>query len=66
MEGREEKKSKLQVLVSTMNQTDKSLIKRMNLRGDALIINQGSDFSREEWIENGNKIEWYNFAERGV
>ena len=47
MEGREEKKSKLQVLVSTMNQTDKSLIKRMNLRGDALIINQGSDFSRE-------------------
>ena len=66
MEGREEKKSKLQVLVSTMNQTDKSLIKRMNLRGDALVINQGSDFSREEWIENGNKIEWYNFAERGV
>ena len=57
---------KLQILVSTMNQDDKSLIKRMNIHSDAIIINQTDSFSKETWNENGNNFEWYNLEERGV
>lgn len=56
---------KLQILVSTMNQDDKSLIKRMNIHSDAIIINQTDSFSKETWNENGNNFEWYNLEERG-
>ena len=55
---------KLQILVSTMNQDDKSLIKRMNIHSDAIIINQTDSFSKETWNENGNNFEWYNLEER--
>ena len=53
MEGREEKKSKLQVLVSTMNQTDKSLIKRMNLR----VIFQEKSGLKMETKSNGTILQ---------
>ena len=49
-----------------MNQDDKSLIKRMNIHSDAIIINQTDSFSKETWNENGNNFEWYNLEERGV
>ena len=47
---------KLQILVSTMNQDDKSLIKRMNIHSDAIIINQTDSFSKETWNENVNNF----------
>ena len=38
----------IEVLVATMNQKDFSLIKKMNLHGDAVIINQ---CGKEEYTE---------------
>lgn len=57
---------KIQVLVAAMNQTDHSLIKKMNIRTDAIVGNQ-CDYNSVEVFENGNNIiKYYNFAERGV
>ena len=39
-----------QLIVSTMNQQDDSLIERMNISSDAIIINQSNKFSYHETI----------------
>lgn len=56
----------LQVLVSTMNKTDDSLVTRMNLGSDAIIINQCTSLSARSWLHKGRRIWWYDFPERGV
>lgn len=56
----------LQVLVSTVNQTDISLLKKMDLQSEAIIINQCNSFSFRTWKYRGKTIEWYNFPERGI
>ena len=56
----------LQVLVSTMNQTDHSLIHKMNLNSDAIIINQCNKLAASLEKHNGFLIHWYSFNERGV
>ena len=56
----------LQVLVSTMNQEDDSLIKQMNIRTDAIFINQCDKNLFEEFEFNNNKIRFLSFSERGV
>ncbi len=57
---------RIQVLVATMNQTDKSLPEKMNIKSDAIIGNQCDYNSIEEYYWNGNKIKYLNFAEKGV
>lgn len=57
---------RLQVLVSTMHQTDHSLLKRMNIQSDAIIINQCDINQFEEFEYKGHKVKWYSLAERGV
>lgn len=57
---------KIEVLVSTMNQTDLSLIKKMNLQTDAIIINQSDKNGYIETRHNGSKIQMYSFNEKGV
>lgn len=56
----------IQVLVSAMNQNDFSLVNKMNLKTNAIIINQCNKLGYEEKIINGNKIEMYSYPERGV
>lgn len=56
----------LQVLVSTMNQIDYSLISQMNINTEAIIINQCDTFSYHEWFHKNRKIEWYCFPEQGI
>lgn len=57
---------RVQVLVAAMNQTDHSLIEKMNIRTDAIVGNQ-CDYNSVEVFEKGNSIiKYYNFAERGV
>lgn len=56
----------LQVLVSTVNQTDISLIKKMNLQSEAMIVNQCDSFSFQTWKHREKNIQWYNFPERGI
>ena len=57
---------KIQVLVAAMNQTDFSLIKKMNIKTDAIVGNQ-CDRNLIEKIDIGEQSVLYlNFAERGV
>ncbi|GGF96558.1 glycosyltransferase family A protein [Paenibacillus aceti] len=56
----------LQVLVSTMHQTDNSLLGKMNIQSDAIIINQCNENKVTEFKYKGNQIKYFSFAERGV
>lgn len=57
---------RIQVLVAAMNQTDCSLVKKMNIKTDAIIGNQ-CDYNSVEIIDDGNnRIVYLNFNERGV
>lgn len=56
----------VQVLVATMNQSDYSLLGKMNIQTDAIVGNQCDKNEVCEFDYNGNKIKWLSFAERGV
>lgn len=56
----------IQVLISTMNQTDYSLLDKMNIQTDAIVINQCDRNESTEFSYKGNKILWMSFKERGV
>lgn len=58
--------NKIEVLVATMNQSNLSLAKEMNLQTNAVIINQCKDILNDEKIINGNKIRMYSYDERGL
>ena len=57
---------KLQVLVSTMNQRDHALIERMNIRTDAVIINQCGTEGEEAIHTPYGTVNWINMNERGL
>ena len=56
----------LQVLISTMNQKDYSLLEKMNICSDALVINQCRELNMEAFEYRGNQIEWFCFPETGI
>lgn len=56
----------LQVLIVTMNQTDHSLLNKMNIDSDALIGNQCDVFKKEDFNFNGHNVSFYSWNERGV
>lgn len=60
------KEMRIQVLVAAMNQKDHSLIKKMNIRTDAIVGNQCSFNSVEKFNVGDQQIQYLNFAERGV
>lgn len=60
------KKSELQVLVSTMGQSDNRLCERMNLNSDAIIINQNDSVGYTKYRHNNFDVHFYTFSERGV
>lgn len=55
-----------QLIVSTMNQQDDSLIEKMNIHSDAIIINQADRVGYHEVKQQENTIKWYHFNERGI
>lgn len=58
---------KLQVLVATMNNTDVvKLYNDMNLKTDALIINQSDTYEYKKKKINDSSLECYTFKERGL
>lgn len=57
---------KLQVLVSTMHQTDHSLLEKMNIQSDAVVINQCDRDCIERFNFRGYDILWMSLNERGV
>ncbi|HFI0155303.1 TPA: glycosyltransferase [Streptococcus suis] len=56
----------IQILVSTMNQTDFSLIEKMNIQSNAIIINQCDHYGYHELEKDKFTIKWFNVAERGL
>ncbi|MBR4949348.1 MAG: glycosyltransferase [Clostridia bacterium] len=57
---------KIQVLVATMNQSDYSLIEKMNIRSCAIVGNQCDKNLIEDIKIDENEIKWLSFNERGV
>ena len=57
---------KIQVLVATMHQTDHSLIEKMNIQTDAVIINQCDRNEYEEFSYNGHAIRFISTTQRGL
>jgi glycosyltransferase involved in cell wall biosynthesis len=57
---------KLQVLVSAVNEDVATLAERMNLESDAIIINQTDHIGYMEYLNNGRRIQCYEFNEKGV
>ncbi|MFW7410995.1 hypothetical protein [Vagococcus fluvialis] len=57
----------LEVLVATMNcKSCEKLYKKMNLKTDAIIINQTDKIYYEEKIISENKVKCYSFNEKGI
>lgn len=56
----------IEVLISTMYQTDHSLLERMNIQTDAIVVNQCEENKIEDFEYNGHKIKWISLRERGV
>lgn len=56
----------LQVLVSTMNQSDYSLLDRMNIQSDAVVVNQCEKDAIELFKYHGHSITWISMSQRGV
>lgn len=57
---------KLEVLVSAMHQKDHSLLKKMNIQSDAIVVNQCDRNEFEEFNYKGNLIRFLSLSERGV
>ncbi len=57
---------KIQVLIATMNQTDHSLLERMNIKSDAIVGNQCERNEIEDFEFKNNNIKWLSFNEKGV
>ena len=57
---------KVQVLISTMHQTDHSLLDKMNIQSDAIVVNQCNRNGIEEFEYKGHQILWMSLKERGV
>lgn len=49
-----------------MNQQDQNLLKTMNIDSDLIVINQNMPLQQSSFEYHGNRIDWYNFPERGV
>lgn len=57
---------KLEVLVSTMNQIDMSLVDKMNIKTDAVVINQTSETKYEEVVKGNKVIRLLSNMQRGL
>jgi glycosyltransferase involved in cell wall biosynthesis len=57
---------KLQVVASVMNQSDYSLIDKMNIKTDAIFINQCDKFELGRIRKKGKTIDFYSLPEKGV
>lgn len=55
-----------QLIVSTMEQKDDTLIEKMNIHSDAIIVNQTDRFGYHETALDQGTVKWYHFHERGI
>lgn len=57
---------RIQVLVATMNQKNHMLVEKMRIKTDAIVGNQCTFNSIEEFRIGNQRIKYLNFAEKGV
>ncbi|KMK99307.1 glycosyltransferase family A protein [Rossellomorea marisflavi] len=57
---------KVEVLVSTMHQKDHSLLERMNISTEAIIVNQCNKNRIENFLYKGRLVKFISLNERGV
>lgn len=55
-----------QLIVSTMDRHDDSLIGEMNIHSDAIIVNQADHVGYHEVKKGDHTVKWYHFNERGI
>ncbi len=56
----------IQVLIATMNQSDHSLLEKMNIQTDAIVGNQCEKNEIENFEYCTHSVKWLSFSERGV
>ena len=56
----------IQLLISAVDKDIAALIKQMNIRSDAVVVNQCDQYGHEEMEDNGHKIQVFSMPERGV
>lgn len=56
----------LQLLISTMHQTDYSLLDKMKINSDAIVVNQCDKENRIAIEHNGHTVLWIDTTERGL
>lgn len=56
----------LELLISTMHRQDHTLLEKMKIRSDAVVVNQCDINGREEFDFQGHKILWINTTQRGL
>lgn len=57
---------RVQVLASVMNQSLETIVKKMRLDSDAVIINQCDRLGIEEMENNGHLMRFFSFPDRGI
>ena len=57
---------KVQVLASVMNQSFDTIVNKMRLDSDAVIINQCDRLGMEEKEYNGHILRFFSFPDRGI
>lgn len=55
-----------QILISTMHQVDTSILDKMNIHADAVVINQCDLENKRNFEYNGYSITWIDTKERGL
>lgn len=61
-----EKGLSVEVLASVMHRSLETIVERMRLESDAVIVNQCDCFATEEAERGGHRIRMYSFPERGI
>lgn len=56
----------IEILIATMHQTDFSLIEKMNIQTDAIVVNQCDHYEYHEIKKSNIVIKWFDVAERGL
>lgn len=56
----------LEILISTMHQTDYSLLDKIGIRSDAVVVNQCKTNEIHQFSYAGNRVVWINTTERGL
>lgn len=56
----------LEILLSTMYQNDFTILDKINLQSDAIVVNQGFNNSEFCFDYNGYNVKWINSTERGL